>query len=211
MDRNKSIIKILEGEYKDMGCALNFATPFELLIATMLSAQTTDITVNKATEKLFKEFNKPEDFEKLNFEQLEPYIKSCGFYKTKAKNIIETSKILVRDFNSKVPKSLEELITLPGVGRKTANVVLSNAFGMDAIAVDTHVFRVSNRIGLADANDVDETERQLMNNIPKEYWSRAHHWLIWHGRKICAARKPKCDICPVSDLCKHNNKLQNNK
>lgn len=203
MDKNQKIIEILEGEYKDMGCALNFATPFELLIATMLSAQTTDVTVNKATEKLFKEYNKPEDFEKLSVEQLEPYVRSCGFYKTKAKNIIETSKRLVKDFDSKVPQSLEELITLPGVGRKTANVVLSNAFGKDAIAVDTHVFRVSNRIGLADANDVEETEKQLMKNISKEYWSRAHHWLIWHGRKICAARKPKCSICPISDLCKY--------
>lgn len=208
MDKNRDIIKILEGEYKDMGCALNFETPFELLIATMLSAQTTDITVNKATEKLFKEYNTPYDFEKLSLEQLEPYVKSCGFYKTKAKNIIETSKRLVKEFSGKVPQSLEELITLPGVGRKTANVVLSNAFGKDAIAVDTHVFRVSNRIGIADASDVEETERQLMENIPKEYWSRAHHWLIWHGRKICSARKPKCDICPISDLCKYN-KSQN--
>lgn len=203
MENYNMIIKMLENEYKGMGCALNYSSPFELLVATMLSAQTTDITVNKATMILFEKYNKPEDFAIMTPEELEPFIKSCGFYKNKAKNIIEASKKIKKEFNGKVPNSLEELIKLPGVGRKTANVVLSNAFGKDAIAVDTHVFRVSNRIGLANAKDVYQTEEQLMKNIPKEYWSRAHHWLIWHGRKICTARKPKCDICPIETLCNY--------
>lgn len=203
MDKIKDTLEILEGEYGNMGCALNFRSPFELLIATMLSAQTTDITVNKATEVLFQKYNKPEDFALLTSQELEPYIKTCGFYKTKAQNIINTSRTIITDYCGKVPNSLDELIKLPGVGRKTANVVLSNAFGVDAIAVDTHVFRVSNRIGLASSKNVDDTERDLMNNIPKEYWSRAHHWLIWHGRKICTARKPKCEICPINQFCRY--------
>lgn len=208
MLKSKEIINILECEYGDMGCALNYKTPFELLVATMLSAQTTDITVNKATEKLFKVYNTPENFANLNISELEPYIKTCGFYKTKGENIIKTSRKILEDFSGKVPNTMEELITLPGVGRKTANVVLSNAFGKDAIAVDTHVFRVSNRIGLATAKNVEETEKQLMENIPQRYWSRAHHWLIWHGRRICAARKPKCDICPVKTYCRYHSQEQ---
>jgi endonuclease III len=203
LNTNIEIIKILEENYGEMGCALNYNSPFELLVATMLSAQTTDITVNKATDILFTKYNKPEDFAVMELGNLENYIKTCGFYKTKGQNIINTSKKIITDFGGEVPFTLEELTSLPGVGRKTANVVLSNAFAIDAIAVDTHVFRVSNRLGLADAKDVLETEKQLMKNIPKEYWSRAHHYLIWHGRKICIARKPKCDICPISNLCKY--------
>jgi endonuclease-3 len=203
VNTNIEIIRILEENYQEMGCALNYNSPFELLVATMLSAQTTDVTVNKATDILFKKYNKPEEFASLELGNLENYIRTCGFYKTKGLNIINTSKKIITDFEGEVPSTLEELITLPGVGRKTANVVLSNAFSIDAIAVDTHVFRVSNRLGLAEAKDVLETEKQLMENIPKEYWSRAHHYLIWHGRKICVARKPKCDICPISNLCKY--------
>jgi endonuclease-3 len=206
MDKVKSVLEVLEEHYGDMGCALNFNSPFELLVATMLSAQTTDVNVNKATDVLFKVYNKPEDFAALEPEELEPYIKICGFYKTKAQNIIKSSRKILSDFGGKVPQTLEELTTLPGVGRKTANVVLSNAFGKDAIAVDTHVFRVSNRIGLANADNVEDTEIQLMENIPQKYWSRAHHWLIWHGRKICVARKPKCEICPVSPFCDYYKK-----
>lgn len=205
MNKNTEILRLLENKYKDMGCALHHRTPFELLIATMLSAQTTDVTVNKATDKLFRIYNTPEDFARLSAEELEPYIKTCGFYKTKALNIINASRKILTDFNGKVPDTLEELLTLPGVGRKTANVVISNAFGKDAIAVDTHVFRVSNRIGLAHADNVEETEKQLMKNIPRNKWSKAHHWLIWHGRRICAARKPKCDECPLSHLCSYYN------
>lgn len=210
MNNNMKILEILEKTYGNMGCALNYGTPFELLVATMLSAQTTDVTVNKATVVLFKIYNKPEDFAVIPREELEGYIKTCGFYKTKAQNIINTSRKIISEHNGKVPDTLEELTKLPGVGRKTANVVLSNAFGKDAIAVDTHVFRVSNRLGLADAKDVLKTEEDLMKNIPKEYWSRAHHWLIWHGRKICIARKPKCDICPLKENCKMNNIAQEN-
>lgn len=202
MNNNDKILYQLEAEYKDLGCALNFSTPFELLVATMLSAQTTDITVNKATEILFKTYNKPEQFAGLDNEELEKYIRTCGFFKTKARNIISTSKILVEKYNSLVPDTLDELVILPGVGRKTANVVLSNAFGKAAIAVDTHVFRVSNRLGLANAKDVEKTEEQLMVNIPKEYWSRAHHYLIWHGRKVCTARNPKCEACSLAQYCR---------
>lgn len=197
-----SILKKLEQEYKDMGCALNFSSPFELLVATMLSAQTTDITVNKATEKLFRVYNTPEKFAALEPQELEPYIKTCGFYKTKAANIIGASRLIMEKYNGIIPDTLEDLTSLPGVGRKTANVVLSNVFGKDAIAVDTHVFRVSNRLGLADAKDVESTERQLMENIPKEKWSMAHHWLIWHGRKVCHARKPNCQDCFLKNECR---------
>lgn len=204
MNKSLDVLKVLEKHYDNMGCALHYSSPFELLVATMLSAQTTDITVNKATDKLFRDYNTPEEFAVLNSEDLELYIKICGFYKTKAKNIISTSRKIVSDFNGNVPRTLEELTTLPGVGRKTANVVLSNAFGIDAIAVDTHVFRVSNRLGLAQANNVEETEAQLMRNVPREKWSKAHHWLIWHGRKVCTARKPQCSMCPLKDLCEYN-------
>lgn len=201
MNITLEIIKLLEKEYGDLGCALNYKSPYELLIATMLSAQTTDVTVNKATEVMFKIYNKPEEFAILSLSELEIYIKTCGFYKTKGKNIINTSKKILAEFGGEVPSTMEELTSLPGVGRKTANVVLSNAFGIPAIAVDTHVFRVSNRIGLAKAKNVEETEKQLMLNIPRDYWSRAHHYLIWHGRRVCMARKPKCDICLLNYLC----------
>lgn len=203
MDNYEEILEILEREYKDKGCALNYKTPFELLIATILSAQTTDNTVNKTTDILFKKYNTPEDFANIDSQTLEKYIKSCGFYKIKAKNIIEASKKIISDFKGEVPNTLENLLLLPGVGRKTANVVLSNAFNIDAIAVDTHVFRVSNRLGLSNSEDVLETEKQLMKNIPKEKWSKAHHWLIWHGRKICSSRNPKCNICPLNHVCRY--------
>lgn len=200
----EEIIKRLEEEYKGMGCGLNFTSPFELLISTMLSAQTTDINVNKATEKLYSIYNTPSQFADLTIEELEPYIKTLGFYKNKTKNIINTSKKLISEFNGVVPGTMEELTSLPGVGRKTANVVLANAFGKDAIAVDTHVFRVSNRIGLASADNVDLTEKQLMEVLPKNCWSDMHHYIIWHGRKICSARKPKCSDCIISKYCNYN-------
>jgi endonuclease-3 len=160
--------------------------------------------VNKVTEQMFKKFKTPEDYASLTPEELGEHIKSCGFYKTKAENIIKTCRMLVEQYNSRVPDTMEELVKLPGVGRKTANVVLSNAFGVDAIAVDTHVFRVSNRLGLANARDVEKTEYDLMENIPKDQWSRAHHWLIYHGRNICSARNPKCDKCPISEYCNYH-------
>lgn len=187
--------------YHEEGCALVFADPFELLIATMLSAQTTDVQVNRVTPGLFAECPDAAALGKLSVEELEERIKSIGFYHTKARHIIDTCHLLCEKYGGVVPDTREELMKLPGVGRKTANVVLANAMGQDTIAVDTHVFRVSNRLGLAHAGDVLKTEEQLMAAIPKAQWSQAHHWLIWHGRRVCAARKPACGRCPVAIYC----------
>lgn len=199
----KEVLDILEEIYPETKPELNFTNPFELLIATILSAQCTDVRVNKTTDKLFKELKSPNDYIDLGEEQLGKKIYSCGFYKNKSKNIIETSKILLKKYNGKVPETLEELMTLPGVGRKTANVVASNAFGVPAIAVDTHVFRVSNRIGLADGKDVWQTEKDLMENIPKLKWTDTHHRLIYHGRRVCKSRKPLCEECKVRKYCNY--------
>ena len=194
------IDKLLE-RFPDAKAELDHTNPFELLVATILSAQCTDVQVNKTTKPLFEELKTPEDYLKLSEEELGKRIRSCGFYKTKSKNILATCKLLIENFKGEVPGTLEELITLPGVGRKTANVVLSNIFDTPAIAVDTHVFRVSNRIGLADSNNVLDTEMQLMENIEKDMWSKAHHLIIFHGRRICKARKPLCEECPVNNYC----------
>ncbi|MEQ6359778.1 endonuclease III [Thermoanaerobacter wiegelii] len=195
------VIEILKNTYPNAKSGLKFTNPFELLIATILSAQCTDKRVNIITDRLFKKYKTPEDFLKLTPEELQEEIRECGLYRNKSKSILETCKILKEKYDSKVPETLEELMTLPGVGRKTANVVLSNAFSKQAIAVDTHVFRVSNRIGLADSKDVFTTEKQLMELIPENLWSLSHHLLIHHGRNLCTARKPKCDECPVNHLC----------
>lgn len=195
------VLNILLDLYPDAKAELNYSNPFELLIATILSAQCTDVQVNKTTEKLFKELKIPEDYLKLTEEELGEKIRSCGFYKTKSKNILSTCRLLIDKFNGEIPSTLEELMTLPGVGRKTANVVLSNAFSKPAIAVDTHVFRVSNRIGLANSDNVLDTEKDLMDNIDKDMWSKAHHLLIFHGRRICKARRPLCEKCPLRDFC----------
>lgn len=200
-EETKEVIEILLRTYPDAKAELNFSNPFELLIATILSAQTTDVQVNKVTENLFKEYRTPEDFLKMSEDELMEKIKSIGFYRNKSKNILATCKILVEKYGGKVPDVIEELMELPGVGRKTANVVISNAFGKDAIAVDTHVFRVSNRIGIAKSDDVLDTEKQLMENIEKYMWSKAHHLLIFHGRRICKARKPQCNKCPLTEYC----------
>jgi len=197
----KEVIKILLELYPDAKAELNFSNPFELLIATILSAQTTDVQVNKVTYKLFKDYKTPQEFIKMSEEELAEKIKSLGFYKNKSKNILATCRILVEKYNGQVPKTREELMQLPGVGRKTANVVISNAFGKPAIAVDTHVFRVSNRIGLAHSDNVFDTEKDLMNNIDENMWSKAHHLLIFHGRRICKSRKPLCEKCPLTDYC----------
>lgn len=202
---SKKDIKIVIGKllerFPDAKAELNHSNPFELLIATILSAQCTDVQVNKTTKPLFEELKTPEDYIKLSEEELGERIRSCGFYKTKSKNILATCRLLIENYNCEVPGTLEELITLPGVGRKTANVVLSNIFDTPAIAVDTHVFRVSNRIGLAHGKDVLDIEMQLMDNIDKDMWSKAHHLIIFHGRRICKARNPLCKECPVSDYC----------
>lgn len=195
------VIEILKNTYPNAKSGLKFTNPFELLIATILSAQCTDKRVNIITDRLFKKYKTPEDFLKLTPEELQEEIRECGLYRNKSKSILETCKILKEKYDSKVPETLEELMTLPGVGRKTANVVLSNAFSKQAIAVDTHVFRVSNRIGLADSKDVFTTEKQLMELIPENLWSLSHHLLIHHGRNLCTARKPKCNECPVNHLC----------
>ena len=204
-------LAILERTYPNAKPALEFHTPFELLVATILSAQSTDVMVNLCTRELFPVANTPEQVAAMTEEEFFPYIKRCGFFNTKGRHILETARILVTRYGGEVPADLELLQTLPGVGRKTANVVASNAFGIPAIAVDTHVFRVSNRIGLANAKNVEKTEEQLQKAIPREHWSQAHHWLIFHGRQICAARKPKCEICPLIDLCEFykKNKAEN--
>ncbi len=197
------ILETLQKMYPEARSALYYNNAFELLIATILSAQCTDRQVNAVTGTLFEKYPTPEAFIAAGEETVARAVKPCGFYQVKARHIIETCCKLVSDFGGRVPDTLEELTTLPGVGRKTANVVLSNAFGKAAIAVDTHVFRVTNRIGLAKAKDVLETEMQLMENIPKEKWSDAHHWLIWHGRRVCAARNPKCPECGIRGYCEY--------
>lgn len=197
----KSILDSLEKMYPDARCELDYTTPFELLIATILSAQCTDARVNIVTAEMFKKYNTAEDFNDLPVETIEREIKTCGLYKAKAKNIKEASKAIVEDYSGEVPSTMEELIKLPGVGRKTADVVLSNAYGVPAIAVDTHVFRVANRIGLVDEKTPEKTEFALMDTIPKRRWSRTHHLLIFHGRKICKARNPLCNECEIKRRC----------
>lgn len=204
--KTKEILRLLAELYPDARCALNHETPFQLLVATMLSAQSTDKTVNRVTGKLFQVYPAVEDFLQLQQSELEEWIHEIGLYRNKAKNILSMCRELVTRFSGQVPASMEELLSLPGVGRKTANVVLSNAFNIPAIAVDTHVFRVSNRIGLAAADNVSDTERQLLAAIPRELWSPSHHWLIWHGRKICDAKKPKCDLCKLKQHCSFFNR-----
>ena len=185
--------------------ALHFQNPFQLLVAVILSAQCTDVKVNMVTPALFEAYPDAAALAAAQPEAVEPYIKTCGLYHNKAKNLVLTARALCERFGGEVPEDHEALQTLPGVGRKTANVVMSCAFGMDAIAVDTHVFRVSNRLGLADAPDVLKTERQLMDNIPRNQWSRAHHWLIFHGRQVCTARKPACECCTLRVFCEFAN------
>lgn len=201
-------INIILKTYPDAKAELNHSNAFELLIATILSAQCTDVRVNIITEELFKKYKNPEDYVDVLTEELENDIKSCGLYKSKAKNIKLCCASIINEYGGEVPNTIEELVKLAGVGKKTANVVASNAFGIPAIAVDTHVFRVSNRIGLARAKNVEETERQLQKAIPKKDWTQAHHALIFHGRRICDARKPKCDICPVNQICLEHGKMK---
>ena len=187
---------------------LAHTTPFELLVAVVLSAQATDRGVNKATEKLFRVANTPAAIAKLGEAGLIPYIQTIGLYRNKAKNVVKLSEILVRDHGGKVPKSREALEALPGVGRKTANVVLNTAFGEPTIAVDTHVFRVANRTGLAHGETVDEVEQRLLRLVPEEFRQHAHHWLILHGRYICLARSPRCPDCVIRELCEYRHKTR---
>lgn len=180
---------------------LEYTTPFELLIAVILSAQATDVGVNKATRKLFPVANTPEAIYALGVEGLSEYIKTIGLYNAKARNIIETCRLLMTEYDSQVPENREALEKLPGVGRKTANVVLNTAFGHETMAVDTHIFRVSNRTGIAPGKDVRAVEDKLMKVVPKAFLKDAHHWLILHGRYTCQARKPRCGSCLIEDLC----------
>lgn len=186
---------------------LNYASPFELLIAVILSAQATDISVNKATAKLFKAANTPESMLRLNDTGLKTYIKSIGLYNSKAKNILETCRILLEKHQGKVPETRSELEALPGVGRKTANVILNTAFGHPTIAVDTHIFRVANRTRIAQGKTVLAVEKKLLRVISKEFIKNAHHWLILHGRYTCTARKPNCTDCIIADLCEYRQKV----
>ena len=197
------IFEILKAQNPEPTTELNYTTQFELLVSVVLSAQSTDIGVNKATKELFKVANTPETILSLGLHGLEEYVKSIGLYKTKAKNIIGLCDMLINTYHSQVPDKFEQLIELPGVGRKTANVVLNTLFGHNLIAVDTHVFRVSNRIGITNGKNVGEVEEQLMQNIPLKYQRNAHHWLILHGRYICKARVPLCDICSINKFCSY--------
>jgi endonuclease-3 len=199
--RRSEILRLLEQTYGESKSALNYTTPFELLIAVVLSAQCTDVRVNIITGRIFPALNSAEKMLELGQAGLEEQIRDCGLFRSKAKNILATCQILCQKYHGQVPKSYEELVALPGVGRKTANVMLSVAFGQPAIAVDTHVFRVANRLKLAVGDTPLAVEEGLMKIIPKEKWGHAHHWLIWHGRKICQARKPLCADCPVTALC----------
>ena len=199
--KKEAALAILEDMYPEAKAELVFSNPYEMMVATILSAQCTDKQVNKVTAELFKVANTPEAMLALGEDRLMNMIHSCGFFRMKGKHILETSRILVEKYGGEVPADRDTLTELPGVGRKTANVVVSNAFHIPAIAVDTHVFRVSNRIGLAQAKTVEKTEEQLMAHIPEEDWTDAHHWIIFHGRRVCAAQRPKCDQCALNKVC----------
>ena len=197
----KTALAELERLYKGAKPALHYNSPYELLIAVILSAQCTDERVNKVTKVLFEKHSTPEAMLLLTQAELEKYIFSCGFYRMKAAHILSASRDILERFHGEVPQTVEELTSLAGVGKKTANVVYSVAFGGDAIAVDTHVFRVSNRLGLAKGNTPQKVEAGLNKAIPKKDWSSAHHWLIWHGRKVCHSQKPDCENCTLSNVC----------
>ena len=195
----------LEEMYPEAKAELVFSNPYEMMVATILSAQCTDRQVNKVTPAVFARYPDAASMADAKEEDLYPIVKSCGF-RTKAANIIAACRMIRDEFGGQVPDTMEDLTKLPGVGRKTANVVLYNAFGIPAFAVDTHVFRVSNRIGLCKAETVEETERQMTKLIPREKWGNAHHWLIWHGRRVCKAQRPLCAECGLKDLCGYKGK-----
>ena len=206
--KNRILAK-LEEMYPEAKAELVFSNPYEMLVATMLSAQCTDKQVNKVTPAVFERWPDANAMAEASVEELFPMVKSCGF-RSKAGNIIAACRIIKEKHGGQVPDTMEELTALPGVGRKTANVVLFNAFGIPAFAVDTHVFRVSNRMGLCKADTVEETERQMTRLIPREKWGQAHHWLIWHGRKLCKAQRPLCEECGVRGLCRYAAKSMKN-
>ncbi len=201
------ILQRLQNHIKDPTTELVYHTPFELLIAVVLSAQATDVSVNKATKPLFAVANTAEQILALGVDKLKTYIRTIGLYNNKATNIIKTCQILVEQYHGEVPESFEHLVALPGVGRKTANVILNTAFGWPTIAVDTHIFRVSNRTGLAPGKTVEAVEQKLLSVVPDEYKINCHHWLILHGRYTCIARKPRCGSCVIEDLCEYKDKV----
>lgn len=203
-DQIKEVLDALERMHPEAMCALDHGSEFELLVAVVLSAQTTDVSVNKVTPALFSRYPDPEALAAASQDDVIEIIKTIGLYKTKSANIIKLAAKLKEDFGGRVPDSFEELVSLPGVGRKTANVVMAEAFGKPAIAVDTHVFRVANRIGLTDEKDVNATEDSLKQRLPENVWIKAHHLLIFHGRKVCHARRPECENCGISVICLQN-------
>lgn len=203
-DGIKKVLELLHDTYPDAECALNYGTQFQLLVAVVLSAQTTDKKVNQVTGDLFRLYPDAAAMSQADESELQEHIRTIGMYRQKSKNVIALSRILTEKYGGEVPDDQEKLMELPGVGRKTANVVMSVAFGHQRIAVDTHVFRVSNRIGIARGDDVLKTELSLMENIPEDMWSLSHHMLIWHGRMICDARKPRCSECPLDGICMKN-------
>jgi len=205
-DKRRQIFERLHASNPHPTTELEYTTPFELLIAVILSAQATDVSVNKASRKLYPVANTPAAIYALGIDGLIPYIQTIGLYKTKAKNVIETCRLLIEQHEGRVPREREALQALPGVGRKTANVVLNTAFGVPAMAVDTHIFRVSNRTGIAPGKNVDIVEHKLMKFVPTEFLMDAHHWLILHGRYTCLARTPQCWNCVIADLCEFRKK-----
>jgi endonuclease III len=207
-DKRRRIFERLRERNPHPTTELTYSTPFELLVAVVLSAQATDKSVNKATDVLYKKYNTPEKIAKLGVEGLEAYIKTIGLFRTKAKNVVALSKLLLEKHGGEVPADRDALQALPGVGRKTANVVLNTAFGQPTIAVDTHIFRVANRTGLAPGKDPEEVEQKLLKFTPDEFKKDAHHWLILHGRYVCIARKPGCPECVIRDLCEFRQKTR---
>jgi endonuclease-3 len=208
-ERIEKIFKLLERIYPKASTQLRYENPFQLLIAVILSAQCTDKRVNFVTQNLFKKYKSPADYANAKKSDLENDIRSCGLYRNKSKNIIQASKLIVEKYEGKVPDVFEELINLPGVGRKTANVILANAFGEPAFAVDTHVYRLAHRLGLSDKQSVFGVEKDLMKKIPRNMWNKAHHLLIQHGRNVCTARRPKCTECKILEFCPASKKAHN--
>jgi endonuclease-3 len=207
-DKRYQIFSRLQAENPNPETELEYSNAFELLIAVMLSAQATDVSVNKATRKLYPIANTPEAILALGVDGVKQYIKTIGLFNTKAENVIKTCRILIEEHNSEVPQTRAELEKLPGVGRKTANVVLNTAFGQPVMAVDTHIFRVANRTRIAPGKTVLEVERKLLRHVPKPFLVDAHHWLILHGRYVCTARKPRCGACVIEDLCEYKQKTE---
>lgn len=203
-EKTLEIIGILDKEYPNAGCSLNYNSIYNLIVAVVLSAQTTDISVNKVTPDLFEKYPDIKDLANAEISDVENIIRKIGLYKNKSRNIVNLSREIVERFNSVVPDNFDDLVSLPGVGRKTANVVLAEGFGKQRIAVDTHVFRTANRIGIVCEDNPLDTEKSLMKQIPEKLWTKAHHILIFHGRGLCTAKNPKCELCPIRCTCLYN-------